>query len=72
MIASAAELRVGDMVDSPIGYTGRVVRIERGTVTVEYAGRGGRTEGVYTPEWFMHWPGMLKKTWRNGAQASRR
>lgn len=60
---NVSELRVGDKVDSPIGFAGRVTRIDRGTVYVEYHDKGRHSESIYTPEWFAKWPGMLKKSW---------
>lgn len=70
-MAIAAELRVGDSVDSPVGFTGRVSRIELGTVYVEYRDKGGRSEGIYTPEWFARWPTMLRKTWNPAIKGRR-
>ncbi len=70
-MAIAAELRKGDTVESPIGFQGRITRIDNGTVFVDYADKGGRSEGIYTPEWFARWPTMLKKAWNPAIKGRR-
>lgn len=70
-MTTARDFRVGDRVDSPIGFGGSVSRIQDGTVYVDYSDKSGRSQGIYTPEWFKMWPTMLKKTY-NPAITGRR
>lgn len=64
---SAGDFRVGESVQSPIGMLGRMVRIERGTLTAEYPGKGGTAVSTYAPEWFEKYPGMLRPApWAEG------
>lgn len=50
-----------DVVLSPIDCRGTVTAVDDdGTVHVEYVDKGGRSESIHTPEWFLKYPGMLK------------
>ena len=52
--------KVGDRVQSPAGFLGRVTKVANGTVYASYDEKGKSTEGIYSAAWFDRYPNMLK------------
>lgn len=61
MMKSAVPFKVGDQVQSPAGFFGRVTRVDNGTVYCTYAEKGVATSAIYTPDWFRLYGRLLRR-----------